>query len=242
MKERDKKFGEQHANIQSRLTLLTSTNDPKEATERLKGPMEKLRRVEMAQLYMNLMKEVDDTTVEARKHLPSNPKAALEPYARLKELAIQLPIAQAAAEGAASHIVKYVDDTVNNLWLEMKQIMSDEFEAVLEKTKWPRQLQEPVPLLPEGLSQEWKDCFEKLLVLQDPEIKAAQKPVILLPISVMAKELVTQFRYHFVTGPDASKKVGSFYTFQLDSCVSAPLHRSHGSSRTRHRTFLPKPR
>jgi hypothetical protein len=91
--------------------IITSSDSPEDATERLKGPMEKLRRVELATLYVELLKEVDELTVEARNHLPAEPKEALKPYTRLKELAITLRQLQEPAEGAAVHLVQYVEDT-----------------------------------------------------------------------------------------------------------------------------------
>ena len=63
--------------------------------------MEKLRRVELARSYVEMLKEVDGLTKEARSHLPANPKEALKPYTKLKELAISLQQLQEPAEGAA---------------------------------------------------------------------------------------------------------------------------------------------
>ena len=71
----------------------------------------------------------------------------------------------------------------------MKKIMSDEFETVLQRLKWPEVAAEP--------TREWSDCFERLLDLQAPEILAAREPLVLLPLEVLAKHFVLQFRYHF---------------------------------------------
>jgi hypothetical protein len=169
--------------------IITSSDSPEDATERLKGPMEKLRRVELATLYVELLKEVDELTVEARNHLPAEPKEALKPYTRLKELAITLRQLQEPAEGAAVHLVQYVEDTSTSLWLQMKKIMSDEFEAVLKKSKWPEEARDP--------TREWIDCFDRLLDLQSPEILAAREPLILLPMGVLAKPFVQEFKFHF---------------------------------------------
>lgn len=169
--------------------IISSSESPEEATELLKEPMKKLRRVELATQYVELLKEVDELTVEARQHLPAEPKEALIPYTRLKELAITLHQLQEPAEGAAVHLVQYVEDTSTSLWLQMKKIMSDEFEAVLKKTNWPAETQDP--------TRQWIDCFDKLLDLQGPEIVAAREPLILLPFSVLAKPFVQEFKYHF---------------------------------------------
>mgnify|MGYP003622976282 CR=1 FL=1 len=152
--------------------------------------MEKLRRLEIAESYVELLKEVDDLTAEAHKCLPHDPKEALKPYARLKQLSTSIRSLQGPAEGAAGHVITYVDQRVCSLWEEMKKIMCDEFEAVLKSTHWPAST--------EARTKDWSGCFEKLLDLQTPELYSAQGSVILLPIAVMAKTFVQQFRYHFM--------------------------------------------
>jgi hypothetical protein len=169
--------------------IVTSSDTPDKTMQRLTGPMEKLRRVELARYYVELIKEVDDLTKDARQHLPTNPKEALKPYTQLKELAISLQNLQEPAEGAAIHLITHVQKTSDRLWIEMKRVMSDEFESVLQRSKWPNVASEP--------TREWSDCFEKLLDLQAPEIMAAREPLILLPMNVLAKSFVQQFRYHF---------------------------------------------
>ncbi|RDL31891.1 RINT-1 family protein-like protein [Venustampulla echinocandica] len=184
-----KEFERQQDSVQNRLMIVTQSDTPEEATQRLKGPMEKLRRVELARSYVELLKDVDNLTKEARRNLPANPKEALKPYIQLKELAISLAQLQEPAEGAAVHLVNHVQNTSTRLWVEMKKIMADEFESILKKSKWPDVANDP--------SREWTDCFEKLLDLQAPEIVAAQEPLVLLPMSVLVKTFVLQFKYHF---------------------------------------------
>jgi hypothetical protein len=183
-------FQAQQESIDRKLKIVTASDAPEEAVRRFRGPMEKLRRLELAKSYVELLKEVDDLTAEARKSLPHAPKEALKPYARLKQLSISLSTLQGPAEGAAGHLVTYVDKRVSSLWEEMKKIMSEEFEAVLRRTHWPTST--------ETWTKEWSDSFEKLLDLQMPELYSAQGPVILLPMAVMIKTFVQQFRYHFM--------------------------------------------
>jgi len=108
--------------------IVTSSDSAEEATRRLKGPLEKLRRVELARHYVELLKEVDELVVDARSHLPQSPKDALQSYTRLKELSISLHQKQDIAEGAGIHLVSHVERTTDQLWLTMKKIMTDEFE------------------------------------------------------------------------------------------------------------------
>lgn len=169
--------------------IVTSSTTPEQAIQRMQGPMDKLHKVELAQSYVELLKDVGDLKRQARACLPADPKGALSPYTRLQELAKLLAELQEPAEGAAIHLVNHVQKTADELWTEMKKIMSDEFEAVLKKSKWPETDTET--------SQEWNDCFTKLLDLQGPELTDARKPIILLPMAVLAKTFVMQFRYHF---------------------------------------------
>jgi hypothetical protein len=187
--EKTREYNKQHSDINKRLMMVTSTHTPEKAVQRLQVPMEKLRRVELARDYVELLKEVDELQKDARGHLPANPKEALKPYTQLKELSISVRQLQEPAEGAAVHLVTYVENATASLWLQMRKIMIDEFEAVLKKSNWPDIANEP--------TREWNDCFEKLLDLQGPEIMAAREPLILLPMSILAKSFVQQFRYHF---------------------------------------------
>jgi hypothetical protein len=189
MLELTQEFQRQQESVQKRLMIVTSSDSPKEATRRIKAPLEKLHRVELANNYVELLKDVEELKKQAREHLPADPKGALVPYTRLKELAVSLQQLQDPTEGAAIHLVNHVLNTSNELWTEMKKIMSDEFEAVLQKSKWPDAESEP--------TREWSECFEKLLDLQGPELIDARGPVVLLPMAVLVKTFVMQFKYHF---------------------------------------------
>lgn len=184
--------------------IVTSSNTPEQAIERMQGPMKKLHKVELAQSYVELLKDVADLTRQARACLPADPKGALVPYTRLKELAIKLAELQEPTEGAAVHLVGHVQNTADGLWTEMKKIMSDEFEAVLKRSKWPKTDTET--------TQEWNDCFKKLLDLQGPELTDARtQSIILLPMAVMSKAFIAQFRFHFYSDKPTndSSQVGS---------------------------------
>ena len=189
--------------------IVSSSDIPNEAMEKLAGPMEKLRRVELARYYVEILKEVDDLTKDACQYLPQNPKEALKPYTQLKELSISLRTLQEPAEGAAVHLINHVQSTTDYLWLQMKRIMSDEFESVLKRSKWPDVANEP--------TREWSDCFEKLLDLQAPEIMTTREPLILLPMNVLAKSFVQQFRYHFFSDKPTNhpQKVSNSYPMKL---------------------------
>lgn len=197
MLKKTQEYEQHYDHVQSRLTSVTSAATPEEAASRIRGPMEKLRRVELARLYVELLKDVDDLTRRARGHLPAHPKEALEPYAKLKELSISLVSLQAEAEGSATHLVNHVQSTTDKLWVEMKHIMSVEFDNVLIESKWPS--------LDVAPNEQWLECFGKLLDLQTPEILAAPEPLVLLPMEVLAKHFVLEFRYHFFTNKSTNR-------------------------------------
>jgi hypothetical protein len=185
-------FQAHQENIDKRLMIVTASDAPDDAVQRFQGPMEKLRRVELANLYVELLKEVDDLTAQARSNLPADPKAALMPYTMLKSLSVSLARLQGPAEGAGVHVVTYVNKRVDSLWEEMKKIMTDDFEAVLKKIEWPSSVDD------QALTGEWSESFQKLLDLQTPELMNSSEHILLLPMAVMAKPFVRQFKYHFM--------------------------------------------
>ncbi|TVY68690.1 RAD50-interacting protein, partial [Lachnellula suecica] len=189
MLEQSQEFERQRDDVQRRLMLVTNSYTPEEAALRLQGPIKKLQRVELARSYVELVKDVDDLVKEARRNLPQDPKEALKPYIQLKALASSLTELQGPAEGAAPHLVLHVHTTTERLWTDMKKIMMDEFESILQRSNWPEVADPP--------TREWSDCFEKLLDLQAPEILAAREPLALLPMEVLSKHFIQQFRFHF---------------------------------------------
>lgn len=197
MLERTQHYEQHYNHVQSRLMSVTSAETPAEAASRMRGPIEKLRRVELARSYVELLKDVDGLTNEARSHLPASPKEALKPYKQLKELSMSLDLLQDQAEGAAIHLVTHVRTTTERLWVEMKKIMSGSFEGVLKSSNWPDSYGEP--------SDEWIDCFGRLLDLQTPEILASEEPMALLPMEVLAKHFILEFKYHFYTNKSTSR-------------------------------------
>lgn len=196
-------FERQQKAIDKTLTILANSDAPDEAVSKLRRPLELIRRLELAQNYVELLRDVDALTVDARQCLPARPKDALLPYTRLKELAISLRAHQGPADDAASHLVDYVDATSKQLWDQMKKIMVDEFTSVSKESKWPDCDGEA--------AQKYIDCFERLLDLQQPELATAKKAVVLLPMAVMARPHIQEFKYHFMQQrPTNNKRKVSF--------------------------------
>jgi len=99
MLQQTQEFERQQASVHKRLMIVTSSDTPEEATRRLRGPLEKLRKLQLAERYIDMLEYIENLKDSARGCLPQNPKEALKPYTQLKELAIQL---QALQEPAVS--------------------------------------------------------------------------------------------------------------------------------------------
>ncbi|KAI1207874.1 TIP-1 family-domain-containing protein [Annulohypoxylon truncatum] len=200
--------------IDARMKIVAESTAPDEANRRLEQPMKQLHKVELAYQYVSLLQDVEKLRLEARSHLPQSPKAALQSYSRLKELSVRLRELQRAADEAATHLVNYVEKITEDLWQEMKDIMSKELENILKKRNWPQGVDTNAEM-----DDEWLQCFEKLVDLQVPEILYSEGVVTLLPIEVMAKPFVQWFRFQFM-GDNATSNPQSFGTFCIPQFLS----------------------
>ena len=110
-------FNKLQESIDVRVKIAAASDAPSEAIARLQKPMKKLQTVELAQKYLVLLQDVERLRAEARSRLPGDPKAALEPYARLKEVALRLRSAQGPEQ---LYLVDHVESVTESLWKEMK--------------------------------------------------------------------------------------------------------------------------
>lgn len=188
-------FQQLQSSIDSRVKIAAASDAPSAAIARLQKPMQKLKAVDLAQRYLKLLQEVESLRKEARSHLPDSPKAALGPYAQLKELALKLRSLPGSED---LHLVDHVEAVSELLWNEMKDTMSAELETLLAKRNWPK-----VDTNSE-MDEEWIACFEKLIDLQMPEIIHSDNIVSLLPIDVMSKIFAAEFRFHFLSDKPTS--------------------------------------
>src|SRR3569833_551553 len=179
--------------IDDRDQIVAASDAPDEAIRRLEPPMKKRHRIELAQKYLVLLQDVETLRQEARSHLPQSPKAALQPYSRIKQMSNLMRELQRPADGAATHLVGYVAGIAETLWDEMKKTMWEEFDALLAKRKWPT-----VDVHLE-VDREWREGFEKLMDLQAPEVLYSHSVITLLPVDVMAQIFIKEFRYHFLS-------------------------------------------
>lgn len=194
--------------------------------------MENLRKLDVAQGYVELLTEVENLSSEARRNFRKSPQAALQPYLRLQYLVNALKEAQPAAEDAAPHLIDHVDETARTLWKQMKDAFASDFEATLKKMGWPR----ADISVDERLEREWNEGVRKLLELQEPELKArdnqdtkkhsTEDQLVLLPLEVMVKPLELRFKYHF----EGERQTNRLEKVSLPSHISSSNAEPHSLS------------
>ncbi|KAH9904449.1 RINT-1 family protein [Xylariomycetidae sp. FL2044] len=209
-----REFEKLQRSIDVRLQIVADSDAPDEAIRRLERPMAQLHKIDLAYRYVCLLHDVENWRTEARSHLPQSPKAALQSYSRLKKLTVRLRELQAPADEAATHLVNYVEKVTENLWAEMKSIMSKEMEAILQKRNWPHGVDTS-----SEMDIEWLQCFEKLVDLQVPEVLYSEKVVALLPFEVMSKIFVQWFRFQFM-GNNSTSSPQAFGPFCIPQFIS----------------------
>lgn len=208
-------FEELQRSIDSRIETVASSHAPDEAIRRLEKPMGQLRKVDLAYRYVSLLQDVENMREEARSYLPQDPKAALQPYTRLKKLGSYLEELREGADEAATHLVSYVKGISESLWDEMKGIMAKEMDTLLTKRGWYNGGVDPRS----EMDDEWLECFEKLVDLQVPEVLYSGSVLPLLPFEVMAKPFVQWFRFQFMSdNPTSSPQ--NFGTFCVPQFLS----------------------
>ncbi|KAI0475224.1 RINT-1 family protein [Xylariaceae sp. FL0804] len=200
--------------IDARMKVVAGSTAPDEAIRQLERPMAQLHKVDLAYQYVVLLQDIHGMRSAARSHLPHSPKAALEPYSRLRQLATRMRELRGAADDAAAHLTHYVEKIADNLWDEMKTTMSREMEGLLKKRNWPQGIDTNAEM-----DEEWLQCFEKLVDLQTPEVLLSDGVFTLLPFEVMVKPFVQWFRFQFM-GTTATSSPQSFGTFCIPQFIS----------------------
>ncbi|KAL9096433.1 MAG: hypothetical protein Q9165_001430 [Trypethelium subeluteriae] len=203
---RDKAAGfqrEQH-DIDRRLRIITGSDVSDDAVRRFERSMNKLHRLDVANGYVEFLKEVDALRNESLSQLKISDQAALGPLRQLQTLSAHLVPLQTTAEGAAPHLLDHITKTTRALRNHIRDAFAADFEGLLKKIYWPRA---DVALPTPALQQEWVDCISRLLDLQKPELQvheetsttdsSTKEPVILLPVEVLVRPLELRFRYHF---------------------------------------------
>ena len=153
-------------------------------------------------LYQPLKKLIKDST-SAFEACQTSPREALPSYYRLRHLFKALQEAQPAAEGAAPHLLDQVEQQQFKIYTHIRDAVNHELSETLAQMKWPSK---ELRLRNETMAK-WSAQVDTLLLLQEPDIRAAQTAhdhrsspselPVLLPLEAMVHSLQLRFRYHF---------------------------------------------
>ncbi|KAK5173147.1 uncharacterized protein LTR77_003269 [Saxophila tyrrhenica] len=203
LRQKIETFQKDQSSIDRRLLIVTQSETSDEAVEKFEASMEKLRKLDVAAGYVELLKEVEHLKAECVAQLGKSDEAALGPYKRLQRLVAGLQPLQEAAEGAAPHLLDHIVRQVQELRHTIKSSFSADLEKTLGKINWPK-ASETVPL---ALQQEWERNFGRLLNLQRQELDEREnsagqqppdtEPPALFPLEAMVHPLEQRFIYHF---------------------------------------------
>ncbi|KAF2175042.1 hypothetical protein K469DRAFT_703365 [Zopfia rhizophila CBS 207.26] len=203
LQERARSFKSAQADIDRRLIVIAESETSDEAVPRFESILDTLQRLDVANAYVALLKDVDALSKEAQSQLQTSNEAALEPYKQLRSLHTRLILLQDDAEGAAPQLLYHVNKITQALRTQILYAFSSDLEKMLKKIGWPT----PKATLPSHLQDEWEAAVGKLLDLQMPELEGMEYstgsgnkiklPAVLFPLEVLVQPLEMRFRYHF---------------------------------------------
>nr|POF15292.1 rad50-interacting protein 1 [Quercus suber] len=196
-------FQQRQGDIDTQLLIITQSETSDEAVQKFEASMERLRKLDVAAEYVELLKEVDALKGQCVGLLEKDPDAALQPYQKLQHLVTSLQPLQEAAEGAAPHLLDHIARQVKELRLTIQKSFAKDLEGTLRKMFWPKSIE----FVPVGLEEEWSTNVIRLLELQRPELEDREQrfaeqatnaePPVLLPFEVLVQPLEQRFEYHF---------------------------------------------
>lgn len=203
VRQKAQAFQDEQGDIDRRLLIVTQSETSDDAVQKFEASMERLRKLDVAAGYVELLREVDGLRTECTNHLGKSDDAALEPYRRLQRLVTSLQPLQEAAEGAAPHLLDHFAQQVQLLRQTIQKSFADDLEKTLKKMNWPK----PLQTVPMAIQQEWSTNIGRLLDLQKPELDdrehatahtlPSDEPPALLPLEVLVRPLEQRFSYHF---------------------------------------------
>lgn len=203
--ESAREFQRQQHDLDRRLQILAQSEVSDDATKKIESRMSKVRTLEVAHGYLELVQRADALNNHAKENLPKEPQTSLRAYHELRAIWDKVQEAQPGAEGAAPQLLYLLEQQTTQLYQDLKTTLSNDLRQTLELMKWPSK---DLNLLG-NVQERWQRQAELLLELQEPDLLkfAADKlkvnatiapdPVILLPLETMVQPLATRFRYHF---------------------------------------------
>ncbi|KAH9824518.1 RINT-1 / TIP-1 family [Teratosphaeria destructans] len=203
VRQKARGFQKEQSDIDRRLLTVTQSETSDQAVAKFEASMERLRQLDVAAGYVELLKEVDSLRMQSTSQLGKSDEAALEPYRRLQHLVASLQPLQQAAEGAAPHLLDHIVRQLQALRDTIRKSFASDLEKTLENIGWPK----PFETVPLALEKAWTRNVSRLLELQKPELEdwehdisqrsPGADPPALLPVEVLIKPLEQRFIYHF---------------------------------------------
>ncbi|KAL9049976.1 MAG: hypothetical protein Q9162_006918 [Coniocarpon cinnabarinum] len=195
-------FNQQQADIDRRLTIITNSDTADEAVERFEDNIKSLRKLDITDQYLRMLQDVETLNDRARRELQSNPSDAIAKHANLYSLFTELLVLQRAAEGAAPHLIDFVERSVTDLRSHMRETFAQQLEQVMDKILWPKK----TVALPMSLLEGFNTAVGRLLALQKPvmeyqdesaQMQNSSPAETLYPLQVMIEPMAARFQYHF---------------------------------------------
>ncbi|KAF3938505.1 hypothetical protein ABW19_dt0206149 [Dactylella cylindrospora] len=205
---KSEQYLQRQADIDNRLERVRTSQTVSEVVLNYRRNLDRLRQLEIAKGYITVLQAVNILKKQTQDVIASDPRAALIPYHQLQEISAQLRQKHEAAEGAAVHLVEYVEQAATQLWDDMKDRLTKQFQTTLDAIGWPTQE------LPEDKMQQFETEFTKVLALRKTDqerirdvdiskftslsqISKAPKYGPLLAFTALSKAFALRFRYHF---------------------------------------------
>ncbi|EWC45231.1 hypothetical protein DRE_05958 [Drechslerella stenobrocha 248] len=194
--------------VDSRLERIQTSRTVSDVVSSYRRSVDRLKQLEIAKGYITILQAVNILKEQTQSVIATDPRAALVPYYQLQQISAQLCQKHEVAEGAAVHLVEYVGQATTQLWDDMKDRLSKQFQTTLDSIGWPTQ-----DLSPEKM-QQLETEFVKILALRKTQqemaadvdlssltspnqISQAPRYSPLLAFASLSKAFALRFRYHF---------------------------------------------
>ncbi|KAF3919654.1 hypothetical protein ABW20_dc0105125 [Dactylellina cionopaga] len=199
---------QRQAEIDARLEKVRTSQTVSDVVFNYRRNLDRLNQLEISKGYITILQAVNILKKQTQDVIASDPRAALIPYHQLQQISDQLRQKHEVAEGAAVHLVEYVDQATTQLWDDMKERLSKQFQTTLDTIGWPTQ-----DLSPDKM-QQFETEFRKILALRKTdqeiatnvdistfispnEISKSPRYAPLLAFTALSKAFALRFRYHF---------------------------------------------
>ncbi|KPI37559.1 RAD50-interacting protein 1 [Cyphellophora attinorum] len=192
-------FQKEQADLDRRLQEISYSSTTEEAVQAFDSRLVKLRRLELATNYLELLKVLDQLHGDVTNFESAQPVSAVKSYTRLREVSAALNVAQEEAEGSGAQIVARAEVAVQEARSSLRANLTKSFTSILDKMKWP---QKEMNFLG-GVLASWSNSASLLLDVQEADLQAEDdqtkqtQPVVLAPLQIMAEPLSQRFRFHF---------------------------------------------